>query len=771
MAVARTHRPHARAVVRVALTAALALSAAAPSWAQSWPSVSGELPRAGGGELDVAVVVGVSDYAFLDDIPGAADNANDWYQYLVRVRGVPTERVRLLTNNAAIDVAITKALREAASASTRGGVAWFIFVGHGAPSPTGDDGLLLGVDTQPDLDAMQARGLPQQRALDVLKAGQQDATVAIFDACFSGKSADGERALFPGMQATPPVRRAGPSSKTVILSSSDSFAGPLPGQRRPAFSYLLLGSVRGWADGNGDGAVSLAEANTYTTATMRAALKASERLPSIRGEAAGLVLAKSVVESSPEVEAILVGRCPEGTRWEDRRCKAVACPTGMKWSGEACVATAEAIQCPAGTSWDGRMCATGAVQCPAGTTWNGTVCAAATVQCPAGTTWNGSFCAGTSVVVDSVAPTDLSRLNLEAERARDRALASEDGSSLDERKAAWCGLADVGGDNRYRDEARTRCDQYQQKIAAAANLEAQVGRDYENLGGFLDLSRRTAAEKLQAVDVFLGTYGKLDRQEVLAARKAREDLVASGAATLLRDGDGDRLLIDACPNEAEDYDGDNDNDGCRDVGAGEVIGDVVDDTGDFFGGMFDSVGDSLVLDELDDKDELAFMGFGVTGASTFGGNAPIIGTLDMRVSWAVFEGGMGMATDLSTSSESMFKAFLLDGYAGLQLFEIPHIEDFGIVKPSAGIYALWNPGADSDQAGLLGSLYVANTSRVANVVQLRLFYRYNLLGGLDGPTRTDPDTYEDLPPAWRMFSGTHVVGADLAINMFSLLED
>lgn len=757
--------------VMVTLAVLGATGPVSPAHAQSWPSVSGELPRAGGGENDVAVVVGITDYAFLDDVAGAADNANDWYQYLVRVRGVPPERVRLLTNNTAIDFAITKALKESAATAKRGGVAWFIFVGHGAPSPTGSDGLLLGADTQPDIDAMQARGLPQQKALDLLRAGTQDTTVALFDACFSGKSADGERALFPGMQATPPVRRAGPGAKSVVLSSSDSFAGPLPGQKRPAFSYLMLGSLRGWADGDKDGAVSLTEATGYTTATMRAALKASDRMPSVRGEAPGLVLAKNVTESTPEVEAILVGRCPEGTRWEERRCKAVACPPGMKWNDDACVATQAAIQCPPGTSWDGTHCATGAVQCPTGTSWDGRVCAAATVQCPAGTTWNGSFCAGRSVVVDSVAPTDLSRLNLEAERARDRALSSEDGNSIDERKAAWCALAAVGGDNRYRDEAKVRCDQYDQKLVAAANLEQQVGRDYENLGGFLELSRRTSAEKIQAVDVFLDTYGRLDRQEVLAAKKAREELASGGAATLLRDHDGDRLLIDACPNEAEDYDGDNDSDGCRDVQAGEMIGDVVDDTGDWFGDMFKGIADSTVLDEYDDKDELAFMGFGVSGAGTIADGVPAVGTIDMRLSWGVIEGGMGLASEASLDSDQAFKSLFMDGYAGLQLFEIPHDDDFGLIKPSAGVYALWNPGAEGSQQGLLGSIYLANSSRISNIVQLRLFYRYNLFGGLQGASPgTDPNTFEALPPAWTMRTGTHVVGAEVSINMFALME-
>ena len=43
--------------------------------AGTWPSVATELPPTGGGEKDAAVIIGVSDYAFLPDIPGASDNA------------------------------------------------------------------------------------------------------------------------------------------------------------------------------------------------------------------------------------------------------------------------------------------------------------------------------------------------------------------------------------------------------------------------------------------------------------------------------------------------------------------------------------------------------------------------------------------------------------------------------------------------------------------------------------------------------------------------
>jgi hypothetical protein len=316
-----------------------------------------------------------------------------------------------------------------------------------------------------------------------------------------------------------------------------------------------------------------------------------------------------------------------------------------------------------------------------------------------------------------------------------------------------------------------RCDQYGEKIAAAANLEQQVARDYDNLGGFLDLSRRTAAEKLQAVDVFLGTYGKLDRQEVLAARKAREELAANGTAILPRDTDGDHILIDACPNQPEDFDGDHDDDGCPDVEASQVIGGVVDDTGDFFGGVFHAIGTSSVLDEFDSKEKLALLGMAASGAGTLGADVPFLGSLDMRMSWGMLEGGFGLSTDVSGNSDQSFTSLFLDGYFGLQLFEIPHMDEFGLIRPSAGVYVIGNPGAADGTQGVLGSVYAANTTRFANVAELRIFYRYNLFGGLDGPSPgDDPNTYEPLPPSWSMHTGTHVVGAELSLNMMGLME-
>lgn len=74
-----------------------------------------------------------------------------------------------------------------------------MFIGHGAPAQSGNDGLLLGANTQPDGESLTARGL-REELLKILGTGAQAETLAVFDARFSGKSSDGEASLVAGLQ-------------------------------------------------------------------------------------------------------------------------------------------------------------------------------------------------------------------------------------------------------------------------------------------------------------------------------------------------------------------------------------------------------------------------------------------------------------------------------------------------------------------------------------------------------------------------------------------
>ena len=228
----------------LAVTVAVTCAAQAPTW----PPIDDAIAAPGGGDGDAAVIVGVSDYYTLPTIDGAADNASAWSQYLMQVRKVPSSRVVTLRDHDATRERILSSARTMASQVKPGGTLWFVFIGHGAPAQSGNDGLLLGADTQPDGESLAARGVLQEELLAILATGAQEETLAVFDACFSGKSSDGGASLVAGLQATLPNRRVASAAqkKATVLASSDTWAGPLPGTGRPAFSYLLLGALRGW---------------------------------------------------------------------------------------------------------------------------------------------------------------------------------------------------------------------------------------------------------------------------------------------------------------------------------------------------------------------------------------------------------------------------------------------------------------------------------------------------------------------------------------------
>ena len=219
---------------------------------ESWPDLSRAPKAIGGGENDAAVIVGAERYAFVEEVPGARQNAEDWHAYLTETLKVPFDKVALLRDNDATLEEIRQAVADKSAEVNPGGTLWFVFIGHGAPSKEGKDGLLVGVDAQQKAESLYARSLSRGELFSLLSKGRQAKTVVLLDACFSGRTPSGQ-ALAKGLQPliltnTMPHAIDG---RTVILTAarSDQFAGSLPnaGWPRPAFSYLALGALRGWA--------------------------------------------------------------------------------------------------------------------------------------------------------------------------------------------------------------------------------------------------------------------------------------------------------------------------------------------------------------------------------------------------------------------------------------------------------------------------------------------------------------------------------------------
>jgi len=286
------------------MLAALLLSAT-----PTWPEL-GPLQRADLGKDDVVLIAGVGRPFVLPPVPGATELATEWYRFFVDGRGVPVENAVLLRDaDVTKENLITEAQRLRAlkkKAGKRTGTYWLVFIGHGAPASSGQDGLLLGVDVQPTIRSIADRGLPQQALLDAA-GGSADDVVAIFDACFTGVRSDGSGApLVPGAQATLPAKRVAPPRSTTILQASEAVAGPLPGHDRPAFSYLLLGALRGWADDDGDGIVRVKDAFAYVKKTLTIAVRSRNQTPTMVGDG-DVIAARDVREEGPLLQDAIAG--------------------------------------------------------------------------------------------------------------------------------------------------------------------------------------------------------------------------------------------------------------------------------------------------------------------------------------------------------------------------------------------------------------------------------------------------------------------------------
>lgn len=273
-----------------------------------WPELSGPPPGAQpSGSGDAALVIAIEDYAYAPDIPGALSNGRDWASWLRGSRGVGL--VKPLFDSQAYREQILLAARDAAARTQPGGRLWIVFIGHGAPAQTGTDGVLVGADAQPTALGLESRSITRQELLDAVSGGRQGETVVILDACFSGRTEAGE--LAPGLQPLKPVSARIAKGRVSILTAAgaNEYTGALPGSARPAFSYLALGGLRGWADLDGDGQVTATELTRFTGDALFQTLTDRRQSPSLDGP--DLVLGHGR-EPAPDLLALAMSE--SGTR-------------------------------------------------------------------------------------------------------------------------------------------------------------------------------------------------------------------------------------------------------------------------------------------------------------------------------------------------------------------------------------------------------------------------------------------------------------------------
>lgn len=279
--------------------------------AATWPEISAPVSVEKIGANDAAVLVGIEDYIFVADIPGATRNLKDWTTYLSDSRGVPLEHVHVLMNAQGTREGILAATKTAAQEVKPGGTLWFVYIGHGAPAQDGKDGVLVGADAQQSADSLYARSVKQGEVMDVLKSAPSGVTpIMIVDACFSGRTGTGTP-LVTDLQPLISLNLLSTAGVTVMSAGGpDQFAGSLPNSGRPAFSYLVLGALRGWA-ADAQGTVTAQSAVNYANRVLHTVPIGRAQEPRLSGPEMGMVLSRGAREAAPELKKFVVQQEPQ----------------------------------------------------------------------------------------------------------------------------------------------------------------------------------------------------------------------------------------------------------------------------------------------------------------------------------------------------------------------------------------------------------------------------------------------------------------------------
>lgn len=232
-----------------------------------------------------AVVIGISKYkdSRIAPLRYAASDARSFHDWLVSAQGgqYAPAMVRLLTDADATGANIKKALFEWLTQAIAEDTVTIYFAGHGSPqSPDHPENLfLLPYDTQ--YDSVATTGFPMWDIETALKRFiRAKKVIVITDACHAGgvgQEFDASRRAGRGLTVTPMSSTLQGLSKIsdgiCIMSASDdnqfSQEGAQWGGGHGVFTFHLLEGLKGKADYNKDGFVTLGELIPFLSENIR----------------------------------------------------------------------------------------------------------------------------------------------------------------------------------------------------------------------------------------------------------------------------------------------------------------------------------------------------------------------------------------------------------------------------------------------------------------------------------------------------------------------
>jgi len=190
---------------------------------------------------------------------GVAESAAAWEAFFVGSLGIPAERVTRLHPLDWDAKSLRNELTRVAKLAQAGSHVWFVYAGLVVPDRTARKRTLLADEdamadaTKGDVSRWRESVVPYAEVLAALSRSRAR-PVVIIDAAQQGSAPSG------GTSPAPEKLAGVPHGQALVFGRIAEQEEPsYPGTLMPVFSYALLGALRGWADANNDGSVSLNE--------------------------------------------------------------------------------------------------------------------------------------------------------------------------------------------------------------------------------------------------------------------------------------------------------------------------------------------------------------------------------------------------------------------------------------------------------------------------------------------------------------------------------
>jgi len=243
-----------------------------------------------------AVVIGIDNYPNIRQLKYAVNDARMFYDHLVNRNRIPPENVVLLLNQDATLTKIRSVLgTDLKNKSGKDDMVVIYFAGHGATerdtqSPDGDglEKYLLPFDA--DLKDLYATALPMEELSRIFNRIWAERLVFIADACYSGASG-GRTIEMNGMRASISEafidRIAGGKGRVIMTASgANEVSAEKDELQHGVFTYFLIEGLKGKADADRDGMVTVDEAYNYVSQHVPAATS-QEQHPVKKGTVEG----------------------------------------------------------------------------------------------------------------------------------------------------------------------------------------------------------------------------------------------------------------------------------------------------------------------------------------------------------------------------------------------------------------------------------------------------------------------------------------------------